>query len=209
MNPSCPRLGVVMLPAGAASRMGCSKAALLWRGKSFVGHTLDLACSVQPECIVVVQGAHPLADLIARAGHTGDCVLVHNDHWQDGPLTSLQLGLRTAGLKSRGREPLDGYIVLTVDRPRVQRATLAALILAFATAPQSIWQPRHGGVSGHPMIHPPDFARALLALAPHESPRTLLRDEHGPWPEHRRFMTTDDPGVLDNFDDPASLAGLD
>lgn len=200
-RPSC----VALVPAaGAALRMGCSKAALEWQGRSFLGHVLALLESVQPAAIYVVQGAHPLRGLIEQNSISVDVTLLHNPHWRSGPLTSLQLGIRRALADLRPQ----AVLVATIDRPRVRAQTIAELTQAFTREPDCVWQPRMAGRSGHPIIYPRDFARALLELGPEQSSRTLLRDSEGPWPARRRFVDTLDPGILENFDDPASLAKL-
>jgi CTP:molybdopterin cytidylyltransferase MocA len=165
-----------------------------WRERSFVAHCVERALDVGAEPVVVVEGAVELAEVIESPAR-----LVHNEQWHDGPLSSLQTGL--------GEVPVGAHVlVLTVDRPHVGAATVAALVDAARSDPASIWQPRHEGTRGHPILYPPDVVQALLTLARTDTARTLLaRPEVA---ARRRTVDVDDRAVLENLDRPEDLASL-
>jgi molybdenum cofactor cytidylyltransferase len=180
----------IVLAAGASTRMGRPKALLVHRGRSFVRCAVDLAAGCDP--IVVVTGAVDLADL-----DLGPALRVHNPTWPQGQLSSLQRGLAALA------DP-PGLLVLTVDRPHVRPATVAALLAAFAGDPAGVWQPAHAGRRGHPIVYPASLVSALRGLPADASPRDLL----GRHPHLRRSLDVDDPAVLDNLDRPADLEHL-
>jgi molybdenum cofactor cytidylyltransferase len=188
-DPKAPPAAIV-LAAGASTRMGRPKALLLHHGRTFVRCAVDLAAGCAP--IVVVTGAVDLADV-----DLGPALRVRNDTWPQGQLSSLQRGLAALA------DP-PGLLVLTVDRPHLRPATVAALLAAFHDAPECIWQPAHAGRRGHPIVYPAALLPMLRGLAPDASPRDLL--EHHP--HLRRSLPVDDPAVLDNLDRPADLARL-
>lgn len=190
-------LATVVLAAGASTRMGRPKALLRWRGRPFVWHVLEQARAAGAAPIVVVEGAVALpADAVRGA------MVVRNEAWAEGPLGSLQVGLRA--LEEAGvRAPV---LVLTVDRPHLRAQTLRALADAVATEPTAIWQPRIGERRGHPIVYPADVVPALVQLRPPQTPRTLLAE-----PEiaaRRKQLEVDDPAVLDNLDTPEDLERL-
>lgn len=192
--PAPVRLGAVVLAAGASTRMGRPKGALRWGGRTLVEIAIEQARAARAEPRVIVLGAHALP---TPAGERA----VQHDAWSEGPLSSLQAGLRA--LDSLG--PLDGLLVLTVDRPRVRAETLFALREAFERAPGQVWQPRHDGRRGHPLIWPAVAIERLRQLAPTDSRRVLLT---GPDALARAFLEVADPGVLDNVDRPEDLVRL-
>lgn len=184
-------VAAVVLAAGASARMGRPKAALQWRGRTFVEHAVALASSCAP--VVVVAGATALPAL--------DVAIVHNPHWQDGPLSSLQVGLRAIEDAA-----WTGVLVLTVDRPHVRASTIAALLREHASHPDAVVQPIHEGRRGHPILHPRDVANALLQL-----PRTATARDVVHRPDvaaRRRAIDVDDAAILDNIDTPEDLARL-
>ncbi|MEX1363113.1 MAG: nucleotidyltransferase family protein [Nannocystaceae bacterium] len=191
-------LAAVVLAAGASTRMGRPKALLRWRGRPFVSHAIEQARWAGACPVVVVQGAVPLPD-DARPGAR----LVHNEAWAEGPLGSLQAGLRVL-VDDDGTGP--AALVLTVDRPHIAAATLRALADAFGRDPSAIWQPQHGDRRGHPILYPADLVAQVLALRATETPRDLLA--RPPVAARRRSVAVDDPAVLDNLDRPEDLERL-
>ncbi|MBL9106616.1 MAG: nucleotidyltransferase family protein [Myxococcales bacterium] len=184
-------IAAVVLAAGASTRMGRPKQLLLHRGRSFVRCAVDLAAGCQP--IVVVDGAVDLSAL-----DLGPVVRVHNPTWPEGQLSSLRRAL--AALPAA----VTGLLVLTVDRPHIEPATVTALLAAFNNYPDDIWQPAHAGRRGHPIVYPAALLPALRDLPRDASPRDLL-ERH---PRLRRQLAVDDPAVLDNLDSPADLVRL-
>lgn len=191
-------LAAVVLAAGASTRMGRPKALLRWRGRPFVVHAIEQARTAGASTVVVVEGA-----TVLPAEHLGRATRVRNTRWAEGPLGSLQHGLRALETSA---QPLCPVVILTVDRPHVAPATMRALAEAVADDPSAIWQPRLGERRGHPIVYPVDLVRRLLALGPPFTPRDLLaRPEVA---SRRRQVDVDDPAVLDNIDRPEDLRRL-
>jgi CTP:molybdopterin cytidylyltransferase MocA len=188
------RVAALILAAGESRRMGRPKARLVLDGITFVERGIASLRAGGCAPIVIVDGAHPLDDLQL------DAALVHNGNWRAGPLASLQVGLRHALALA---PTLTGLLVHHVERPRVRPETIRALLDAHARAPEQIVQPTHRGQSGHPLLWPRAAFDELLALDPATaSARALV---HGAWADRRSKLELDDPGVLDNFDNPRDL----
>lgn len=187
----------IVLAAGASTRMGQPKALLEHRGHSFLELACAYAAQVRDQATLVVTGA---VELSMPAG----AVEVHNADWEQGQLSSLQTGLREAVGRS-GSPP--AVLVTTVDRPIVSPATVSGLVAAWRGEPDCLWQPRHAGQSGHPIIYPPTAVEELLQLAPTRSAREVVRAQR--WRQYRRYLDVDDPGVVQNIDSPADLELLD
>jgi len=191
------RLAAVVLAAGASTRMGRPKPLIEWRGRPFVWHVLEQARAAGAEVVIVVEGAVALP----RAELEG-ATIVRNEKWAEGPLGSLQAGLR-AVLEAGARGPV---LVLTVDRPHLRAETLRALARAVASDPTAVWQPRLSEQRGHPIVYPADLIPALIALQPPTTPRELLSEPHVT--ARRRQLEVDDPAILDNLDRPQDLERL-
>lgn len=191
------RLAAVVLAAGASTRMGRPKPLIEWRGRPFAWHVLEQARAAEAGPVIVVEGAVALP-----REALGGATVVRNDAWADGPLGSLQAGLR-AVVDAGVRAPV---LVLTVDRPHLCAPTLRALARAVKEDPTAIWQPRLGDRRGHPIAYPSDLVPALLALRPPATPRELLAQPNVA--ARRRQIEVSDPAILDNLDTPQDLARL-
>ncbi len=196
-DPAGP-LAALVLAAGAGARMGRPKATIVWRGRSFARHAVALAEAAGCDPVVVVEGAAPLSP-----DDLGPALKVSNPTWPNGQADSLRRGLAALLERAPGRPVL----VLTVDRPHLAAATVAALAAAAGGAPAHVWQPSHAGRRGHPIVYPAALIPTLAALPPDATPRDLLaRPEVAVL---RRTLAVDDPAVLDNIDLPADLARLE
>jgi molybdenum cofactor cytidylyltransferase len=190
------RVAGLILAAGESRRMGRPKALVELGGRSFVELGNELLCAAGCTPVLVVDGAHRLT-AISKAE------VVHNEAWQCGPLSSLQVGLRRVLVIA---PDIDAVLVHHVERPRVRVETLRALLAGLAREPDCVWQPTCEGISGHPVVWPRALFGELLALDPnHMSARELLR---GNAAARRRKLDVDDPGVLENIDGPEDLARL-
>ncbi|HWB75478.1 MAG TPA: nucleotidyltransferase family protein [Nannocystaceae bacterium] len=182
-------IAAIVIAAGASLRMGSPKPLVQWRGRAFVRHVIDALRSAGCDPIVVVEGAHALPDDAITPARR-----VRHEGWAQGPLSSMQAGLRATG---------EGAVLLaTVDRPHVEASTIAALLAAHAEDRDAVVQPLHEGRRGHPLILPASLRAAVLAAAPTDNLRALLQSAR------RHEVAVDDPAVLDNIDTPADLARL-
>ena len=174
----------IILAAGASARMGTPKAQIPFRNGTFLTHLIDkLAGQCGP--LIVVQGAHvTTVPPPAR--------VVMNESWEQGQLSSLQCGLRAlpAGTESA--------LFTLVDHPDPADGTIAALL----RSPGLIAVPVHEGRHGHPVLLRRPIIQELLALEPDGSAKPVFRRHIG----ETDYILVDDAAVLDDIDDPESLA---
>ena len=186
------RVAGLILAAGESRRMGFPKALLEFRGETFLDrliHRLSAACAP----VIVVLGAE--ADRIRAGLRAADrAVIVRNPDYLQGQITSMQCGLRSV--------PADARAILftLVDHPNPAPETIAAL--TAHTGPITI--PRHTGRRGHPILLSSRLIPEFLALDASESARTVLT-RHAAGIE---YLEVDDPGILDDVDDPEAYRRL-
>jgi|GEM_PF-1356880 len=179
----------VLLAAGASTRMGSSKALARLRGQSFLVRGVRALWSVC-DTVIVVLGAdgkrvcrevnEEFAELVAkglaapdlRGGpkhRSGELELrfAFNKAWADGMLSSARVGLAQA-LKQKP----SGVLLMPVDQPDVQPATVQALGAMLEQALSSFGGkssngfayglvPRHRGHRGHPVAMSSALADAV------------------------------------------------
>ncbi len=189
----------LILSAGESRRMGSPKALLRRngmnppRGETFLDGLIARFSEVCAPVIVVL--GHSEAEIRAGIRLTDEAVFVTNPNYRLGQLSSMQCGLRAMP------EAAEGALFTLVDHPRVHAETLRRLL---AEPRAEIVKPRYEGRSGHPVF----FARSLfpefLALPPDRQARDVVRG-HG---AGTRFVDVNDPGILDDIDDPEAYQRL-
>jgi molybdenum cofactor cytidylyltransferase len=167
-----PGIGVVILAAGASTRLGVAKQLLAFRGRSLLRHTVAEALAAGCQPIVVVLGAHSerLQEEIADLPVT---VMV-NAHWSEGMGTSIQAGL--AALTTAAGGDAVGAVVLAVcDQPFFSAAILHALIAAHQRSGRAIVATTYEGTCGVPALFSRSLFPHLIALNGHEGARRVIQ----------------------------------
>jgi CTP:molybdopterin cytidylyltransferase MocA len=144
-----PSVGAVVLAAGAATRFGAPKQALL------LGEVLDrLRLSRALDEIVVVAGAYDLET---------DVRVVRCEEWERGAGASLRCGLRALAPEIRAAA------VILADGPDLAPAAVDRVVDAWREGAGDVVAASYGGVRGHPVV----LARAVWDSVPDEGARAL------------------------------------
>ena len=143
--------GVVILAAGASSRMGRPKLLLPWGETSVLGHLIGQWQVLQARQITVVhaEGDDALGAELDRLAF----VAVHriaNPTAERGMFSSIQCAARWRGWN---RE-LTHWAIVLGDQPHLREQTLRALLECAAAHPQQVCQPARNGRARHPVIVP-------------------------------------------------------
>lgn len=186
-------LAAAILAAGESRRMGAPKALLDYRGKTFVEHLIDVTQHPRIGLLRIVLGANA-NDIRARIAVNPEIIVI-NDQWQRGQLSSIQTAIRHLP-----QGATEGLILCPVDHPMISRETVAHLIAAFDANQKAIVLPTHKGRRGHPVIFRSSLYDELLAASPDIGARQVV------WAhaEDIQEVPTDDEGVILNLDDPAA-----
>ncbi|MCU1262977.1 MAG: hypothetical protein JWO80_5862 [Bryobacterales bacterium] len=176
----------LILAAGESRRMGRPKALLPFRGENFLDHLIGLFSAYCSPVIVVL--GHE-ADTI-RAAVKREAEIVVNSGYRQGQITSMQCGLRVV--------PADapGVLFTLVDHPDPSPGTIQKL---FSQALINI--PVRGGRKGHPVFFHSKLIPEFLAVPLESDARQVFRARAS----ETRYVAVDDPGVLDDIDDPEAL----
>jgi len=187
--------GVVILAAGASSRMGRPKLLLPWQGTTVIGHLLrqwqELGAA---QIAIVCAGANTaLAGELDRLGFpTADRVC--NPRPERGMFSSIQC----ACAWSAWRPDVTHWAITLGDQPQVRLETLRRLIEFTAEHPGSICQPSHQGRGRHPVVMPSDaFARLK------DSKAANLKEFLGASGCAVARCEMNDPGLDIDLDEPA------
>jgi CTP:molybdopterin cytidylyltransferase MocA len=141
-------VAAVVLAAGAASRFGAPKQALL------LPEVLRRVRASSVDEIVVVAGAHPLET---------DALLVDCADWERGPGASLR-----CGLAALGRE-VDAAVVVLADGPDLAPQAIDRVVAAWRGGAGEVVAASYDGDRGHPVV----LGRSAWGTIPDEGARAL------------------------------------
>jgi molybdenum cofactor cytidylyltransferase len=150
-------VSVILLAAGASTRMGRQKALLPWRGTTLLAYQLaQLAAVDEVREIIVVTGHEPeqITEIAAAAPRAR---AVHNAAYRTGKVSSIKIGLAAISPEA------GAIMLLAVDQPR-EANLLRAIVEAHFAAGGLITVPAQGGHRGHPVIFDRGLLPELLAI---------------------------------------------
>lgn len=169
-------VGVVLLAAGRASRMGEQAGHKLlaeFDGEALIRRMASTALASKAEETVVVTG-HRSTDIEASLKGL-DVSMAHNGDHETGMASSLRTGLAALG------NECDGALVLLGDMPALTAAHLDCLIEAFSeNRGQAIVRACDGERRGNPVILPRTAFAEAMELTGDVGARALI--ESGGWP---------------------------
>ena len=138
-----PRVGCVILAAGAGRRFGGPKQIAQWRGAPLLEWALDAALGVPAlDPVIVVLGAH--RDEVLAAVDLSPVIVVDAPNWEEGQAASLRAGVAALG-------SVQAAVVLLADMPSVTAQVVAALLDQHGPR-HDVVRAVYGGRPGHPVL---------------------------------------------------------
>jgi molybdenum cofactor cytidylyltransferase len=120
-------IGIVVLAAGASTRMGEPKQLLRFDGRTLVRRAVDTALASSCRPVVVVLGAQ--ADRVREELIDVECHVEVNEAWEEGMGASLRSGI--AALEARTDVRARAAVVTLCDLPFVTAETLDRLVETY------------------------------------------------------------------------------
>ena len=166
MDEGTPAHGVVVLAAGASTRLGRPKQLLRFGGETLVHRAARLALATGPIDAVVVLGAEAdgvFASIDDLAVRRVDCA-----EWQQGMSASLRAGI--AALTAQ----CAGALVVLCDQPALDGAHLERLCRAWRDAPACGAASAYAGRLGVPALLPRAWFGELGGASGDRGARTVI-----------------------------------
>jgi molybdenum cofactor cytidylyltransferase len=164
------KTGIVILAAGASSRMGSPKQLLFYKGKTLLRHAIDEAVNTNADCVVVVVGAN--AALYLHEIDVTRVAVVENKEWQNGMASSLIVGLEM--LLKQGPQ-IEGVIFMLCDQPFVSSAVLNDLMKRYTETNKPIVVSNYGETTGPPAFFHQSFFDELMKLKGDEGAKKIIK----------------------------------
>jgi molybdenum cofactor cytidylyltransferase len=188
------QLGVVILGAGASSRMGRPKLLLPWRDTTIIGHLLSQWRELGAEQIAVVlrPGDIALSAELDRLNFSKSD-RIENPQPQRGMFSSIVCAANWDGW----RKEISSWAIVLGDQPHLKSETLRGLLEFSTQNAETICQPSFGGHPGHPVILP-RHAFFELKTTGADTLKTFLKQNSG----HSVQCPVTDAGLTLDLDTP-------
>jgi molybdenum cofactor cytidylyltransferase len=192
-------LGVVILAAGASSRMGRSKLLLAWRDTTVIGAILSSWRQVGADQIAVVCRADDLALAreLDRLDHPRS-----NRIFNPEPARGMFSSIQSAAAWDGWRAELTHFAIALGDQPHLSTQNLADLAKA-AEKNLNIWQPSHKGHARHPVLFPCARFQELSSTSHRSLKEFLVAHQNSV-----RLLDASDEALDFDLDTPADYEAL-
>lgn len=162
-------VGLILLAAGASTRMGCPKQLLLYQGRSLVRYMAEIAIFTHCEPITVVLGSN--ADRIRQEINDLPLHIVENKQWSAGMSSSIRAGMKKL---TTVNQHLDAVIVTLGDQPMLTSSKLNQLIETYQITQSSAIASAYANTLGVPALFSHILFPELLNLTAKVGAKNLI-----------------------------------
>ena len=162
--------GIVILAAGASTRLGNPKQLLRYRGKTLLDHTVNEAINAKADTVVVIIGKN--ADLIQKEIDKEKVRVVINKDWEEGMASSVRFGL---GTLLKIKPYIDAVIFMVCDQPHISSSILNELIITQQRTTKQIVTCNYGESIGPPALFHKKYFRELAKLKGDVGARNIIQ----------------------------------
>lgn len=163
-------VGLMILAAGASTRMGTPKQLLTYRGCTLIRHMAEVAIASVCQPIAIVLGAN--GERIKPEISQLPLQIVENQQWQEGMSSSIQVGLEALLAVN---QHLDAVAIALCDQPFVSPQTLNQLVEAYHFTGKPIIASEYAGTFGVPALFSRTLFSELMNLKNTEGAKQLIK----------------------------------
>ncbi|MGV3768350.1 MAG: nucleotidyltransferase family protein [Chitinophagaceae bacterium] len=161
---------IVVLAAGASTRMGSPKQLLPYKGKTLLQYVIDTAKAAEVALVVTVLGANE--EVILEKIGAGIGLFVVNADWRDGMASSIQTGLQKALEMLPGVEAI---AFLVGDQPFLSSTVINGLFGLLETTGAPVAACSYKGTAGVPAAFRKTVFPELMKLKGAEGAKKLIK----------------------------------
>lgn len=169
MDETNKSIGIIVLAAGASTRMQEPKQLLQFEGKTLLRRAVETAIETNCGAVVVVLGAN-FEKTSAEIANLNASVC-YNENWQQGLSSSLKFGLK----KLRSISPnIDAFIVSLADQPFVTARHLHHFITKFRKTNNPIIAANYYDTIGVPSLFGKNLFAELMTISGDRGAKMLI-----------------------------------
>lgn len=161
--------GIIILAAGASTRLGKPKQLLVFKGNTLLQLAAEAAMAANVGPIVVVVGAH--SNAILPHIHQLPIAIVYNEQWQQGMGSSIGAGMK----KMCELYPtITSVLLMLCDQPFADATLLRKMVQLQADTGKGIVACTYGQTAGVPALFTNKYFAELKQLKGHDGAKTIL-----------------------------------
>ena len=169
---------IIILAAGASTRMGVPKQLLRRHGRTLLGHAVEAALGSTCRPVIVALGAN--AEKIQPEIEGLSVQIVQNTHWAEGLSSSIRAGIAAI---AGAPDPPEAVVLAVCDQPLVGSQDIEALVTAFRSTKRPIIASQYAGTLGVPALFARSVFPELLGLAGDRGAKQVIqRNATAVWP---------------------------
>lgn len=161
--------GIIILAAGASSRMGQPKQLLPYQQQTLLQRAIQAAVAVPNAFVIVVVGANQT--LITPNVNNSSVILEYNPDWQQGMASSIKAGIKRL---IEEHPTVQNALLMLCDQPFVDTTLLQRLIDEKLKSNNRIVASAYQNTTGAPVLFDRSYFNELLALQGQEGAKKLL-----------------------------------
>lgn len=163
-------IGLIVLAAGASTRMGCPKQLLRYQGHSLIQHIVKTVVDSVCNPIIVVLGAN--AEQIKSELQALPVRVVENPDWATGMSTSIRVGIEVLHTE---HPDIAGVVFAVCDQPLTSTRLINQLVENYQTSNAFIVASDYAGILGVPALFHPTLFPELSALQGDVGARSIIQ----------------------------------
>lgn len=168
--PSNTNIAVLILAAGASTRMGITKQLLKWGNSTIIGHAIEVAQELNIANYYVVLGAN-YQEINSEIEHYPIQIL-KNEDWKLGLGKSIAFGVKHI---KKSNSNIDGILITLADQPLINAGYLNSLIASFNVGKHNIIATSyHNGKQGVPVLFDKFYFDDLSQLSDDNGAKSIL-----------------------------------
>jgi molybdenum cofactor cytidylyltransferase len=161
---------LIILAAGASSRLGFPKQTLLYKGKTLLELAVEAGLKSKCDEVMVVLGAN--AETIEPGIRNYSIKILPNPNWSDGMASSIAVAVN----RLKTNMAVRGAIIMLCDQPFVNRALLDSLLYKQQQTGKRIVACAYKDTVGVPALFSRSVFDKLLLLEGQEGAKKIITD---------------------------------
>lgn len=162
---------IIILAAGASTRLGQPKQLLKYNDTNFIQHAIDEALAAGPQKVLVVLGSE--AEKISEQLNKRQANVLYNKNWEEGIASSIREGLQQSLLISAN---VDAVLLMVCDQPYVNAALLKNIVNQHMESGKPIVASQYKDTLGTPVLFHKSLFPDLLKLKGDTGAKKILMD---------------------------------